>query len=138
MLTQLSTRYSLYETRMARFHWKNNKCSTLWWDRVVDHGFLAYNCILDPVLETESSISHKLPCLSFKWVIVIITIILIYATTLCCFIHYLLNSTLFVGVCMFFLDNTTTIAEFAISVTRMKNGAMYPESYSCVINLRPL
>lgn len=36
------------------------------------------------------------------------------------------NNTVFVGVCIFFFDKTTTIAELAIRVTSIKNGAMMP------------
>lgn len=34
--------------------------------------------------------------------------------------------TAFVGVCIFFLDKTITIAVFAMSVMTIKNGAMKP------------
>lgn len=36
------------------------------------------------------------------------------------------NNTAFVGVCIFFFDNTTMIAELAMKVMRMKIGAMMP------------
>jgi hypothetical protein len=36
------------------------------------------------------------------------------------------KSTAFVGVCIFFFDNTTTIAEFAMRVMKIKIGAIIP------------
>lgn len=45
------------------------------------------------------------------------------------------KSTALVGVCMFFFDRTTTMAEFAMRVMRMKNGAIVPSSTNQLLTL---